>query len=97
MTAILFGHSGASGEPVRMVAEDLGALRAHAPCARLAVELVVGRSVADVAAAAGAVKSKAEARRLIQGGGMYVNGQRVGDAEQRMDRVRGAAGSGLAG
>ncbi|HEY2952334.1 MAG TPA: S4 domain-containing protein, partial [Verrucomicrobiae bacterium] len=35
----------------------------------------------------GLVSSRSEARRLIQGGGIYVNGQRVGDPQKRVTKA----------
>jgi len=36
-------------------------------------------SLVDLLTSAGACPSKSEARRLIKGGGLYVNGERVSD------------------
>ena len=38
---------------------------------------VVGKPVFEVAAAAGMLKSKSEARRLVQQGGLSLNGEKV--------------------
>ncbi len=43
--------------------------------------LAAGLSVVDLFAEVGLTRSKSEARRLIQQGGMYVNDERVGDLE----------------
>jgi tyrosyl-tRNA synthetase len=45
------------------------------------VDLAAGVNVVDMLVAAGAAKSKGEARRLIAGGGAYVNNGRVTDAD----------------
>ncbi len=41
-----------------------------------------GMNAADLMVAAGLAKSKGEARRLIRGGGAYVNGERIDDEER---------------
>ena len=41
-------------------------------------------SFPDLMVAAGTAKSKGEARRLVQGGGLYLNNVRVADAEQKV-------------
>ena len=54
------------------------------PCAVLAAsELDAGRGMLDVLAdpAVGVFKSKGEGRKLVQNGGLYVNNERVADAE----------------
>ncbi len=43
-----------------------------------------GMSFPDLMVAAGSAKSKGEARRLVQGGGLYLNNVRVADAEQKV-------------
>jgi tyrosyl-tRNA synthetase len=45
---------------------------------------VAGTAVASALASAGVVQSLGEARRLVQNGGLAINGQRVGDANQPM-------------
>jgi tyrosyl-tRNA synthetase len=45
---------------------------------------VVGTLVVDVAAKSGACSSKGEARRLIAGGGLYVNSVRVPNADAKI-------------
>ncbi len=54
---------------------------ADAPSIELPVTDVVGTPVTKVAAAAGLCKSMGEARRLADGGGLYVNNERVGSAD----------------
>jgi tyrosyl-tRNA synthetase len=39
-------------------------------------------SAIDILAASGACSSKSEARRLVQGGGVYLNGRRLGVDDQ---------------
>jgi tyrosyl-tRNA synthetase len=53
-----------------------------------------GMPMADMVAAAGLTQSKGEARRLIQGGGIYVNNQRVNDVKRLIkleDSIEGQA------
>ncbi len=47
-----------------------------------AVELEAGRTAANLFLLAGLAKSKGEARRLIRGGGAYINDQRVDSEDQ---------------
>ena len=56
-----------------------------APTVSLARPDVVGAGLVDVSVAAGAATSKAEVRRLIKSGGMYLNQQRVDDAHRRIE------------
>jgi tyrosyl-tRNA synthetase len=42
---------------------------------------VVGKSAVEVAALSGLCKSKGEARRLADSGGLYVNNERVGASD----------------
>ncbi len=61
---------------------DLLGIFANVPSAELARAAVVGKPVLDLAAAAGLVASKGEARRLVQQGGLYLNNRRVTDLAQ---------------
>jgi len=47
----------------------------------LSVSDVRDRSIVDVAQQSGLCKSKGEARRLIQNGGLYLNNERVGSVD----------------
>ncbi|MDH5544696.1 MAG: tyrosine--tRNA ligase [Gammaproteobacteria bacterium] len=60
---------------------------ADVPSAEIAREGFAGAgySLIDLMADGGVTKSKGEARRLIQGGGVYVNNQKIDDVEQRID------------
>ncbi len=85
---VLFG-----GSIEGLGAEDLLAIFADVPSAELAIESVTDMTVIDVASVSGLCKSKGEARRLITGGGMYVNNVKVPDAlatVQVADLVDGA-------
>ena len=87
--ATLITHGKAAAEEARAAAAAVfGAARAEAdldavpttivPVSRLAV----GVSPVDLFAEVGLTRSKSEARRLVQQGGMYVNNQRIEDLEQ---------------
>ena len=54
--------------------------RLMTPSAVLPRAEVIGKTVVEVAAAAGLCTSKSEVRRLVQQGGFYLNNQRVADA-----------------
>lgn len=60
-------------------AADLLAIFSHVPSAELPQEAIVGKSIVDVAAAAGMFTSKGEARRMAQQGGLYINNSRITD------------------
>ena len=75
-TAALFGGSleGMSAEELLSVFED-------APSASLPAAEAFGQPVVRVAAAAGLFKSQSEARRMAEGGGLYLNNDRVGASD----------------
>ena len=73
-SAVLFG-----GSLDGVSAADLEAIAADVPSATLPRDQVIGQALVDVAVAAGFLKSKGEARRLIQGGGLSVNNVKVAD------------------
>jgi tyrosyl-tRNA synthetase len=77
-TAVLFGAEIAELEPA-----EVREIFADVPSIELAGERVGGEGVplADLLVAAGLVPSKGEARRAVQGGGIYLNNRRV--AEER--------------
>jgi len=70
-------------------ADDLLDVFADVPSSELAAADVGGAPVVDVAAASGFCRSKGEARRLVEGGGLYLNNVRVTaiDAAVRPDDV----------
>ena len=47
------------------------------PSVELSIEAVTGVRVLDVAAASGLCRSKSDARRLVESGGLYLNNARV--------------------
>jgi tyrosyl-tRNA synthetase len=71
-SAVLFGES---IEDLR--ADDLMDIFANVPSAELERNKVENTPVVDVCVAAGLCKSKGEARRLIESGGLYLNNRRV--------------------
>ncbi len=71
-TDVLFGKS-LDG----LCADDLLKVFANAPSAELSREQVENVSALELAVAAGLCKSKGQARRLIESGGLYVNNNRV--------------------
>ena len=75
-SAVLFGES-MDG----LCADDLLGIFANVGSSTLARDAVAEQPVWVVAAEAGLCKSKGEARRLIQSGGMYLNNQRVPDLD----------------
>jgi tyrosyl-tRNA synthetase len=82
-TRIFFGEA-IEGYTDRMLAD----IFADVPSLELAGEQLAGEGlpVVDAFPAAGLAKSKSEARRLISGGGAYVNNRRVDNVERRLTR-----------
>ena len=75
-TDALFG-----GTLTGMTAADLMPIFADAPSSELPAIDVVGATVAKLAVAAGLCKSAGDARRLADGGGLYLNNERAGVAD----------------
>ncbi|CAI7757416.1 unnamed protein product, partial [Closterium sp. NIES-54] len=73
----------------RLDPATLEAIAADAPSTSLPWADVIGRTVADVAAASKLVGSKGAARRLVQQGGMYLNNEKVGGGGSEGERVVG--------
>jgi tyrosyl-tRNA synthetase len=66
---------------------DLKPLLGDVPSSELArAELETGVPLIDLLVRTGLTKSKGEARRLIQGGGVYVNNIRVADSDKRVEK-----------
>ncbi|HAS81876.1 MAG TPA: tyrosine--tRNA ligase [Verrucomicrobia bacterium] len=78
-TAVLFGES-MDG----LNATDLQAIFADVPSTGLVAAQVADQPLANVVADAGLCKSRGEARRLIQSGGLYLNNRRAEDPDQRV-------------
>ncbi|CAG9460387.1 unnamed protein product [Pedinophyceae sp. YPF-701] len=81
------------GSDTKLDAEALEALAqsGDVPCTELSRAEVVGRPVVDVLVEVGLQKSKSAARKMVQGGGIRLNNERVGDvaAEVGDDDVLG--------
>lgn len=73
---VLFG-----GSIEGLRAADLLPIFADAPSSELTREAVVDKTAAEIAAAAGLCKSRGEARRLAESGGLYLNNRHVGFAD----------------
>jgi tyrosyl-tRNA synthetase len=75
---VLFG-----GEMTGLGARDVLDIFAHVPSSVLERHLLEGEgmSLIDLVAMSGLASSKGEARRLIAGGGIYVNNQRIADVQ----------------
>jgi tyrosyl-tRNA synthetase len=58
-------------------AEDLMDIFANVPSVELPNSKIAGAGIIDVAVLSGLCKSKGEARRLVESGGLYVNNRRV--------------------
>ncbi len=71
---VLFG-----GSIEGLTAAELEAIAADVPSAELPRESVLEQSLIDVTVASGFLKSKGEARRLIQGGGLSLNNIKIAD------------------
>ncbi len=71
---VLFG-----GSLEGLTASELDGIASDVPSAQLPATAVFGQPIVDVTVACGFLKSKGEARRLIQGGGLSVNNEKVAD------------------
>jgi tyrosyl-tRNA synthetase len=74
-TELLFGKGASSA--AELTAAKVMAMAGDAPLFDLSRDKVVGHTLVDVAVAVGLAKSKAECRRLIKDGGVYLNQERV--------------------
>ena len=88
-TAALFG-----GELDGLSANEIADIFADVPSsdARRSELEGEGAGVVELVANAGLVPSRSEARRAIQGGGIYLNGRRVEDVEARVTAVQAVEG-----
>nr|CCA26043.1 unnamed protein product [Albugo laibachii Nc14] len=75
----------------QLESSDIEELVRHAPVHMKRYEEIVQQHLVDVMVATGICKSKAEARRLILGGGVYVNNTRIRDGNHMIqsDQVIG--------
>ncbi len=80
----LFGDGDLAG----LDAEEIADVFADVPSASTSREALAGAGapLAALMAVCGVARSKGEARRLIQGGGVYLCGRRVGDSDARVTR-----------
>ncbi len=76
-TAVLYGEA-MDG----LHADELLAVFADVPSTELSREQVCGQPVINVAADAGLCKSRGEARRLVQSGGLNMNNRRIADIDE---------------
>lgn len=76
-TQVLFG-----GTLDGVTAQDLIAVAEELPGGEMPIDTLLGGSVVDAAVRIGACKSKAEAKRLVKAGGLYVNNARVTSVSQ---------------
>jgi tyrosyl-tRNA synthetase len=88
---VLFG-----GEIGNLGLSDFLDVFAEVPSAQIAKSQIegAGSNILDVIVTSGLLPSKGEARRLVQGGGIYLNNQRVQDIKQNItlqDTVEGQA------
>jgi tyrosyl-tRNA synthetase len=81
-SSILFGDS---FEPRELSGEMLRTLSAEVPTGEAPKEFPL--PLVDLLVSAGACPSKSEARRLIKGGGLYVNGERVADENRSVEEA----------
>eukprot|EP00644_Phytophthora_capsici_P013341 jgi/Phyca11/507616/fgenesh2_kg.PHYCAscaffold_29_\ len=79
-TELLFGKK---SDP--LTAEEMLRMAGDAPMAALSRSDVVDQTLVDLAVRIGAAKSKAECRRLIKGGGVYLNNERVESEALRLE------------
>jgi tyrosyl-tRNA synthetase len=78
-TAVLFG-----GEIEGLAADEVADIFADVPSSRIARDALAGEgmSLVDLLAESGVASSKGDARRSIEGGGIYLNNRRVTDTAQ---------------
>eukprot|EP01024_Parvocaulis_polyphysoides_P013435 TRINITY_DN1524_c0_g3_i1.p1 TRINITY_DN1524_c0_g3~~TRINITY_DN1524_c0_g3_i1.p1 ORF type:complete len:464 (-),score=78.57 TRINITY_DN1524_c0_g3_i1:169-1560(-) len=67
------------GAETQLDVYSLQQIAGDAPCSNLSVTEFVGVPIADVMATIGLQKSKGAARRLIKGGGVYLNNEKIQD------------------
>ncbi len=73
-SAVLFG-----GSIDGITEAELIEIFSDVPSSEIPRETLKGHLIADLLVLAGAVKSKGEAKRLITGGGVYINSERIGE------------------
>ena len=81
------------GDVTGLDAADIEDIFAEVPSSQVAKEaLSDGLAVVDLLVGGGLANSRADARRAIQGGGIYLNNERVTDAAQTVDLSRALHG-----
>jgi tyrosyl-tRNA synthetase len=72
-----------------LAADDVLEVLADVPSTELSGDAVAGEGIGmvDLVARVQLAPSKAEARRLVQGGGVYVNNRRINDPQMRLTRA----------
>jgi tyrosyl-tRNA synthetase len=77
-----------------MTADDVLAVFADVPSTELSAEVIGGDGIGmvDLVARVQLAPSKAEARRLVQGGGVYVNNRRITDPQTKITRADAIGG-----
>jgi tyrosyl-tRNA synthetase len=81
-----------SGDLAAMNVNELLQIFPHVPSCDVAWD-AAGWAVVDLLCAAGIAGSKSEATRLVRGGGIYVNGRRVGLEKERLTPDQAIEGS----
>jgi tyrosyl-tRNA synthetase len=82
VSGLLFG----GGDPARLSGEALDALRAEVPCAEVAGGDGAALDLIAMLVAAGLAASKGAARRLLEQGGVSVNGVRIPADQKTVER-----------
>ena len=79
---VLFGE-----DIAHLPADDVLAIFADVPATEVSSTLLVGEGmlIVDLAVLARIASSKSEARRLVQGGGVYVNNRKIADISARIN------------
>ena len=88
-SAVLFGEEISELQPA-----DVLDIFADVPSVEIARPRLDGEglALADLLVASGLVPSKGEARRAVQGGGIYLNNRRVGEEKKAVTLADGIAG-----
>ncbi len=79
-TAVLFGEAMEG-----LNADELLTVFADVPSMELPFDQIKGQPLVNVASDSGLCKSRGEARRLVQSGGLYLNNRRADDVDQNVE------------
>ena len=88
-TAALFGASGVDAMASLSLAEFREVFAGVPSLLRPRAE-ILSMSCIDVAVAVGAARTRAEARRLVTAGGMYLNGRKIGGLPEAEEKLQAA-------